>query len=245
MEAIIYGISALNHSANEALAEEGGKKEELSPWALGGIMVFSLGLGIVLFFILPLYLTHWMSYWIPLVGQSSLLFNLVDGLLRIGIFLLYVLLISTLREVRRVFEYHGAEHAAIHAYEEDKDLEVQKVKGLSPLHPRCGTAFLLWVMVISILLFSLIGRDASLATKVLSRIFLLPLIAGTSYELIRLSGKGKYRLVEWFTRPGLWLQRITTREPQEDQVEVALAALREVLEMERAKPDPWPGRQAA
>lgn len=248
VEALIYGISALNYSANEALAEEGGENGELSPWALAAIMISSLGLGIALFFILPFYLTHLASHWVPLVGRSTLFFNLVDGFLRIAVFFLYVTLISFLKDVRRVFEYHGAEHVAIHAYEEGRNLAVEKAKGLSPLHPRCGTSFLLWVMVVSIFVFSLLGRDLSLATKLVSRIFLLPLVAGISYELIKLSGKRRYSLVNWLTKPGLWLQKITTREPQDDQVEVALRALLEVLDMEKGKPDALPnlgGREAA
>jgi len=245
IEALIYGISALNYSANEALAEEGAEEKELSPWALTGIIVFSLGLGIALFFILPLYLTQLVSHWFPLLRRSVLLFNLFDGFLRILVFLLYVVLISFLKDVRRVFEYHGAEHVAIHAYEEGRNLDVEKAKGLSPLHPRCGTSFLLWVMVISILVFSLLGRDLSLNAKIFSRVFLLPLIAGISYEMIKLSGKGKFRLVDWLIKPGLWLQKITTREPQEDQLEVAIRALSEVLDMERAKIDPLPGPRAA
>jgi len=243
VEALVYGISALNYSANEALAEEEGQQAELSPWALGAVMFFSLGLGVALFFILPLYLTHLISQWILPLGRSNLIFNLMDGLLRIAVFLLYVFLISTFQEVRRVFEYHGAEHVAIHAYEEGRSLVAEKIRGLSPLHPRCGTAFLLWVMVISILAFSLIGRDVSLGLKILSRILLLPVIAGISYELIKLSGKGRYRLVDWLARPGLWLQKITTREPREDQVEVAIRALREVLDMEKGKQEAKSGPQ--
>jgi uncharacterized protein YqhQ len=245
IEALIYGISALNYSANEALVAEGTEGEELSPWALAGMMLFSLGLGIALFFILPLYMTQLVSHWFPLLRRSVLLFNLVDGFLRILVFLLYVVLISSFKDVRRVFEYHGAEHVAIHAYEEGRNLDLEKAKGLSPLHPRCGTSFLLWVMVISILVFSLLGRDLSLGSKVLSRVFLLPLVAGISYELIKLSGKGKSLLVDWLVKPGLWLQKITTREPQDDQVEVAIRALLEVLDMEKAKPDPLPGPRAA
>jgi uncharacterized protein YqhQ len=245
VEALIYGISALNYSANEALVGEGAKEEELSPWALAGIMIFSLGLGVFLFFILPLYATQLISHWSSWIRRSVLVFNLVDGVLRILVFLLYVVLISSLKDVRRVFEYHGAEHVAIHAYEEGRNLVVEKAKGLSPLHPRCGTSFLLWVMVISILVFSLLGRDLSLGAKVLSRIFLLPLIAGISYELIKFSGKGKYSLVDWLVKPGLWLQKITTREPQDDQLEVAIRALLEVLDMEQAKRDALPGPRAA
>jgi uncharacterized protein YqhQ len=245
VEALIYGISALNYSANEALVEEGAPKEELSPWALAGIMIVSLGLGVGLFFILPLYVTQLISHWFPVIRRSVLAFNLIDGVLRILVFLLYVVLISSLKDVRRVFEYHGAEHVAIHAYEEGRNLVVEKAKGLSPLHPRCGTSFLLWVMVISILVFSLLGRDLSLGAKVLSRVFLLPLVAGISYEIIKFSGRSKYSLVGWLIKPGLWLQKITTREPQDDQVEVAMRALLEVLDMERAKPDLLPGPRAA
>jgi uncharacterized protein YqhQ len=208
-------------------------------------MVLSLGLGIALFFILPLYVTQLVSHWFSLLRRSVLLFNLFDGSLRILVFLLYVVSISFLKDVRRVFEYHGAEHVAIHAYEEGRNLAVEKAKGLSPLHPRCGTSFLLWVMVISILVFSLLGRDLSLSAKVLSRVFLLPLVAGISYEMIKLSGKGKYLLVDWLTKPGLWLQKITTREPREDQLEVAIRALLEVLDMEKAKLEPLRGPRAA
>lgn len=169
----------------------------------------------------------------PITQSSSLMFNLVDGVIRIGMFLLYILAISRMKDIRRVFEYHGAEHKAIYAYEAGGDLTVERARGYSTLHPRCGTSFLLIVMVLSILVFSFIPKWAPFYVKALSRLVLIPVIAGLSYEFIKFSAKKKDNaLIKALVQPGLWLQKLTTKEPSDDQLEVALHALKEALAME-------------
>jgi uncharacterized protein YqhQ len=169
------------------------------------------------------------------VSTSSLMFNLVDGVIRVIVFLLYIIIIGMWKEMRRIFEYHGAEHKVIHAYEDGKELTMQNIKHHSPLHPRCGTSFLLIVMVISIFTFSFIPQYWPFLYKFLSRLVLIPLIAGLSYEFLKLSAKMEHnRIFHMLIQPGLLLQRLTTREPDEAQIEVALKALQEVLIFEEA-----------
>jgi uncharacterized protein YqhQ len=152
--------------------------------------------------------------------------------IRVAIFILYIVLISFLPDLRRVFQYHGAEHKAINAYEAGEELEPQRVQSFSLIHPRCGTAFLLWVMVIAIFVFAFLGRP-DWYWLIASRILLLPVIAGIAYELIRFAGKHSgNRILMTLLAPGLWLQRLTTREPTLDQIEVSIRALREVLQLE-------------
>jgi len=160
---------------------------------------------------------------------------IVEGLIRVGVFIAYILLISLLPDLRRVFQYHGAEHKAINALEAGADLTPQNVQKFSLIHPRCGTAFLLWVMVIAIFVFALVGRPAW-PWLIASRILLLPVIAGLAYELIRYAGKHQdNRVLMTLLAPGLWLQRLTTREPSDDQVEVSIQALQRVIEKEAAE----------
>ena len=232
LSALVLGMKALNFSANQSLEEE----KEVSSWTMGLTFTFALCFGIFLFFLIPLFLTKWLRFAIPMVSTSGILFNLVDGIIRLMIFLAYLWAISLFKEIRRIFEYHGAEHKSIFAFESGEALTADRVKGFSHLHPRCGTSFLLIVMVVSILVFALIPHQLSFGYKVASRVVFIPLIAGLAYEIIRFAdrkreGKG----MQVFIKPGLWLQRMTAREPSEDQIEVALCALREVLELEGSR----------
>ena len=247
---LALGMKALNFSANCALEElktgdeaqgsgtvEKAKAKKTSKpmgdLAVGATMFLSLGLGLALFFYLPLYLTQAMKNLLPITQASSLMFNLVDGVIRISIFLLYIFAISRMKDIKRVFEYHGAEHKVIYAYESGEPLTVENARKYSTLHPRCGTSFLLIVMVLSILVFSFVPRSAPFYMKALSRFVLIPLIAGLSYEFIRFSAKKKDNpIIKAAITPGLWLQRLTTREPSDDQIEVAVRALTEAVDEE-------------
>jgi len=232
LSALILGMKALNFSANQSLGEE----KEVSSWTMGLTFTFALCFGIFLFFLIPLFLTKWLRFAIPMVSTSGILFNLVDGIIRLMIFLAYLWAISFFKEIRRIFQYHGAEHKSIFAFESGEELMADRVKGFSYLHPRCGTSFLLIVMVVSILVFALIPHHLSFGYKVASRVVFIPLIAGLAYEIIRFADKKRERKsMQVFIKPGLWLQRMTAREPSEDQIEVALRALREVLELEERR----------
>jgi uncharacterized protein YqhQ len=232
LSALVLGIRALNFSANQALSEGEGEKDP-SSWTMNITFVVALCFGIFLFFLIPLFLTKWMRFAIPMLSESGLLFNLVDGAIRLMIFLAYLWAISFFKEIRRVFEYHGAEHKSIFAFESGEELMIDRVKGFSYLHPRCGTSFLLVVMVVSILVFALIPHHLPFGYKVASRVVFIPLIAGLSYEIIRFADqKRESRGIQYFIMPGLWLQRLTAREPSEAQIEVALRALQAVLELE-------------
>lgn len=224
---LLIGLKALSFSANEAAAE-GEEKEEISALAMGGTMAVALLFGILFFFILPLYMTKLL---VPVIGDSNLVFNLVDGLIRVAVFLLYIYSISRMKDIQRVFQYHGAEHKSIFAFEAGEDLTVDNVKGYSRLHPRCGTSFLLIVMLVSILVFSLIPKIWPFYLKAGSRVVLLPLIAGISYECLKWSAKHENsKLVRFLIAPGLALQRLTTREPDEGQLEVAIRSMEEALD---------------
>ena len=237
---LALGMKALNFSANAALEDESkkdgkpaGGKSQLSELALAGTMVLSLGLGLLLFFYLPLFLTQLMKNVLPVTQASSLAFNIVDGVIRISLFLAYIIVISRMKDIKRVFEYHGAEHKAIFTHEAGEELTVANARKYSTLHPRCGTSFLLIVMVLSILVFSVVPKDSPFYIKALSRLVFIPVIAGLSYEFIKFSAKKKdNRFISALVRPGLWLQKLTTREPSDDQLEVALKALSEALTME-------------
>ncbi len=221
-ESLVIGMQALSFSANQSLEEE---EEELSAKELALSMGLALALGILLFVVAPTTLTKLIDRFIPGVFVQ----NLVEGVIRIGIFLLYILAISRMKDIQRVFQYHGAEHKVIHAYEAGEELTVANIQKYSTLHPRCGTSFLLIVMVVSIFLFAFLGKQV-LWWRILSRLLLMPLVAGISYELIKLSGKyGTRPLVKILIGPGLMLQKLTTREPDDSQVEVAVKALEGIL----------------
>jgi len=234
VQSLALGLKSLNFSAEAAFAEDeeqadsaAEKAKSSGLWMIVPSMLFALVLGIGLFFMLPLWLTELVQRVVPAVG-NGIVFNLVDGLFRAVIFLIYVFGISLLRDIRRVFQYHGAEHKVVHAYEAKVPFEVAEVQKFSTLHPRCGTSFLLFVMVVAILVFSLLPTDASLLWKIIPRIALLPLIAGLSYEIIRYSAR--HRDSSFWSAvmtPGLWLQRVTTRQPDDDMIEVAIRAFHE------------------
>ncbi len=217
------GLRALNMSAKLAFPEEEqlGKGESWFTYALAVILAVGG------FVVLPLYLANMVP---GLRTGNSILFNLVEGLIRITFFLAYLYLISRLKDIHRVFQYHGAEHKTVYTYEAGEELTVENARKYTTLHPRCGTAFLMIVLVISILVFSIAGNP-NLWLKVLSRLLLLPVVAGISYEALRYSG-GNYNKfwVRVLTKPGLWLQKLTTAEPTDDMLEVAIAALKRVTE---------------
>jgi len=232
-EALWLGMRALNFSANEALEREDGKKEEIGVWTMAATMAAALAFSLGLFLALPLLITNLLSSYYGQVGKNSVLFNLTDGVLRMTIFLGYVSGISVMKDIRRVFEYHGAEHKTIAAHEAGVPLTVENARPYSRIHPRCGTSFLIAVIALSILVFSLIPGSWPLWAKGLSRLLLLPLIAGLGYEFIKYSAKNCGNpLVKALMKPGLWLQQLTTREPSDDQIEVAIRSLEEALAME-------------
>ncbi len=231
-QALTLGIKAIEFSARKAF--EGENEKPSNSLTLFLTMVVAIILGIAVFIMLPLYATKLLGILFPSISESSLLFNFVDGIIRIIFFLIYLALVGMWKEMRRVFQYHGAEHKVIHAYESKKDLILKEVKDYSPHHPRCGTSFLLIVMVVSILTFSLIPQDWSFTNKFLSRLILIPVIAGLSFEFLKLSSKMKNNpLMKLFIQPGLLLQNLTTREPDDSQIEVAIRALEELLTIER------------
>jgi uncharacterized protein YqhQ len=197
-------------------------------FAMAGAMVLALLLAVGLFFLLPLFATHYLAAAVP--GLSgTVAFNLVDGAIRVAVFVLYIAGIARMEDIRRLFQYHGAEHKVIHAYEGKAELTPESVETYPRLHPRCGTSFLLFVMVIGILVFSLIPKESSLLAKALLRIPLIPAIAGISYEVLRISARRlDTPLFRVLVAPGLWLQRLTTREPDRSQIEVAIESFRRV-----------------
>lgn len=221
IESLIMGIEALTYSAGQATGEE----EELTPFQIFITIAVALGLTILLFAVLPTAAAHMLNK----IAPGSLVQNIIEGFFRITIFLAYVVAIGRMADIQRVFQYHGAEHKVINAYEAGDLLQPDHVQKYSTLHPRCGTSFLLIVMVISILLFSLLGHQA-LWWRILSRILLLPVVAGISYEILKLSGKyAATPLCRFLIAPGLWLQKLTTSPPDNGQVEVAIAAFGAVL----------------
>ncbi len=229
-QALSLGIRALEFSANKAFE---GTEETPGSFSIAVTMVVGIVLGIGLFILLPLYATKLLGMLLPGISDSSFLFNFTDGVIRVLIFLLYVILIGVWKEMARIFMYHGAEHKVIHAYEEGRDLTVECVRNYSTLHPRCGTSFLMIVMVVSILIFSFIPQSWMFFYKFLSRIVLIPVIAGTSFELLKMSARLQDKpFVNMLIKPGLLLQRLTTREPDDAQIEVAIRALVEVLKAE-------------
>ncbi len=219
IDSLVVGIKALSHSASLALEEE---EEKLSSMDIAISIHLALGIFAGLFIALPAFLSSLGDQFI----SSTFVYNLVEGLIRIGIFLAYLLLISQMKDIRRVFEYHGAEHKAIFTWENGEELTPENARKFTTLHPRCGTNWLIIVLVISIFVFSFLGRPG-LVTRIVSRVLLIPLVAGLAYEAIKiLSRYQDNRLAYILTLPGLLLQRITTREPDDSQLEVAFAALK-------------------
>jgi len=225
IEALVLGTKALMTSARIASAEDEG--EEISDWMLWGTVAVSLVLAVGIFFVIPLVVTNRFIY--PYV-ESSVLANVLEGLLRFVVFLLYLYLVGLMPDMRRVFAYHGAEHRVVNGYEAGVPLEVESMRGYSTAHTRCGTSFLLVVLIIAIIIFALLGKPP-LWLGIISRIVLIPVIAALGYEYIRFGSAHHHNpLVRLLVLPGMALQSLTTREPDDKQVETALYALKRVLE---------------
>ena len=228
IEALVLGISSLVYSANVSLEEEG---EELSGGSLWLMLLVSIVFAVALFFLAPLFITKLLDPYI----SSSLVFHLIEGGVRLVIFLGYLKAVSLLPDIKRVFSYHGAEHKTIHAYEAGVPLEAESIRKYSTAHARCGTAFLLAVLIIAIIVFALIGRQV-VWLMVLSRILLLPVIAALGYEATQFGARHMNNgLVRALVTPGLWLQGLTTREPDDSQIEVAVAALQQAVAVDQGE----------
>jgi uncharacterized protein YqhQ len=231
-ESLAIGFRALAISANYAAQEEGSEGEVKTEIGRGQIIfsfALAIGFALMLFKVGPALLTSWLPV------EDTKWFVIVEGVIRVSVFIAYIALIGLIPDLKRVFQYHAAEHKAINALEAGSDLSPANVQKFSLIHPRCGTAFLLWVMVIGIFVFALVGRP-SWPWLIGSRILLLPVIAGLAYELIRFAGKhSDSRVLMVLLAPGLWLQRLTTRHPTLDQIEVSIRALEEVRRREDAE----------
>ena len=222
IETLVLGMKALTYSADVSLGEE---SKEVPKWAIPLMLLVSMTFGIGLFFLAPLFAARSLDSFI----SSSIVSNFLEGVIRLALFLAYVSLIGLMPDIRRVFAYHGAEHMTVHAFEHDETLDTASVRKYSTAHPRCGTAFLLVVMVIAIVVFAFLGRP-NLFLSVISRVVLLPVIAAVSYEVIRFSGAhAQHTLVRLITAPSLALQSLTTREPDDDQIEVAIHAMKRAI----------------
>jgi len=223
IETLVLGTSALMYSAQVATEEE---EEKITPAMVWGSVLLGVALAVGLFFILPLLAARLFDPFI----SSAFLSNIIEGVLRIVFFIIYLLLVGRMKEIREVFAYHGAEHMSVNAFEAGVPLEMESVRRYSTAHTRCGTSFLLTVLVLSILVFALLGRPG-IWLAIASRVLLVPVIAALSYEFIRFEADFSHnRLVHWLMLPGLWLQAMTTRQPDEHQLEVGITALKKTLE---------------
>jgi uncharacterized protein YqhQ len=239
-QAMVLGVRALRYSALEALDEEKAaevkakKKPEFSNWLLTLNLVCSLGFFILFYKFLPLYVATFIQHHYGVI-HNFIAFNLVDGVIRLALFLAFLVLLAQSKEIKRVFEYHGAEHKVVWAFETTGGhVDLENARHATRFHPRCGTSFLLVVMVIALVIY-LFLPFRSFAWKLISRILLLPVIAGVSYEFIRFAAKSQGWIWRWASQPGLWLQRITTREPDDTQLEVAMKALESAMELEKTR----------
>jgi len=231
LETLVLGMKSLLYSANVAVEAEG---EHISGGAAWGMVAGSVAFAVALFFIAPLFLTRAIAAYI----ESSVLFSLVEGFIRLGFFIAYLKLVGLAASLKQVFAYHGAEHKTVNAYEAGVPLAVDEVRNYQTAHRRCGTSFIFVVLVIAIFAFALVGRP-SLGLMVMWRVILIPVIAGVSYEIIQFGARHeKSRLVRAFLAPGLWLQRLTTREPDDSQLEVAIAALSRAVEIDGRETEP-------
>jgi uncharacterized protein YqhQ len=235
-QAMWLGVKALKFSANVAMADENSKEgkpegSEIPAWVMTANLVFSLLFFIVLYKFVPLWLTTQLQGVYPVI-ENRFLFNLVDGVIRIAIFITFLFGLSRYKDIHRVFEFHGAEHKVVFNFESGKPVTTANAQSYVTFHPRCGTSFLLVVMVISMVLYTLLPVDG-FAAKFAARIVLLPLIAGLSYELIRFAARKRGSLLALMTAPGLWLQKITTQPPSDPQVEVAIRALDAAMALEK------------
>jgi uncharacterized protein YqhQ len=236
-QAMSLGMKALKFSADVSLEEiqkeekkKGKETKEVPGWVLAANLIFSLLVFIFMYKFIPLYLATSLKNVYPVLG-GRIPFNLTDGLIRMGIFILFMFALSLMKDIRRVFEFHGAEHKVVFNFESGKPVNVANAQQFTTFHPRCGTSFLFVVIIVSIVFYTFIPFDGFLA-KLLCRIALLPLIAGVSYELIRFAAKRRGSVLSTMTAPGLWLQRITTKPPADDQTAVAIRALEGAMALE-------------
>lgn len=250
IESMVTGVKCLMFSAElyDVDGEEGYEPSKFEKWlddklgdkikdiAIYAAVAMALVMGIGLFMLLPTVLVGLVKGLFP-ENTHTVVLNLTEGLVRMLIFLIYLALVSRMKDIQRVFEYHGAEHKTIAAYEHGEELTPENAAKYSRLHPRCGTSFLLIVMVISILFFSFLRWD-NVFQRILFRLLLLPVVAGVSYEIIKFAGRSKNKIVQLLAKPGLWLQKLTTREPDASQLEVAIASLKAVLTDNR-EDDKW------
>ena len=227
IESLVIGMKSLSYSAKMA----GEEDEQLTDKEMAGTIVFALVLASILFIAIP----TGAAKLFHVITADPVFLNLMEGFLRLIIFLAYIWGISRMKDIRRVFQYHGAEHKTIHCYEAGLPLTIANVQQFSRLHPRCGTNFLLIVMLVSIFVFAFLGWP-SLAERIASRILLLPVVAGISYEIIRLAGRSDNKIIQTAIKPGLWLQYLTTRPPADDMVEVAIESVKAVLPKEEIIP---------
>ena len=234
IDSLVLGMSSLTYSAS--FFEEEGEKKELSEAEaakakkkedamMGGTVALSIVLAVAIFMLLP----YWLSTFFSRLGWSDTGIAVAEGIIRVAIFLAYVVGISVMKDIQRVYMYHGAEHKCINCIEHGMDLTVENVKKSSRLHKRCGTSFLFFVVIVSVILFIFIRVDSPLL-RVVVRILLIPVIAGISYELIRLAGRSEGKIIGLLSRPGMMLQKLTTREPDDDMIEVGIASVESVFD---------------
>ena len=230
IETVALGTSALMYSARVSTETE---DEKITTGMIWGSVVVGVVLAVALFFVLPLLIVRVFDAYIA----SSFISNLIEGAVRIAFFIVYLVIIGRMRDIREIFAYHGAEHMSVNAYESGVTLDVYNVRNYSRAHTRCGTSFLLVVLVIAVVVFALLGRPP-IWIGILSRIILIPVIAAVSYEFLKFEAKYSHnRLVRWLLIPGLWLQALTTRQPTDSQLEVAIAVMKKALETDGIYPD--------
>jgi len=233
-QAMALGLKALKFSANAMLEGEARKEvKEIPNWAISLNMVLSLGFFIFLYKFIPLYAVTALEKWYPVL-KGRIAFNAADGLIRMAIFLAFLFVVSRMKDIHRVFQYHGAEHKVVFNFESGQPVNVRNAQTFTTYHPRCGTSFLMVVMVVSMCVYTLIPFEG-FGMKLLSRVLLLPVIAGVSYELIRFAAKRRGSFMATLTAPGLWLQRITTKPPSDEQAAVAIHALEGAMALEKSQ----------
>ena len=233
ISSMVIGVKSLMFSAKFYDVEDENKKEQkketkenMSDWMIYGSVIVAICMSVGLFIVLPNVISN---IFVPNKEANPIIYNLVESIVKIAIFLGYLFAVSLMKDIQRTFEYHGAEHKTIFCYENGEELIPENVKKYSRFHPRCGTSFLLFVVIISIIVFSLVGVYKNPFINLGLRLLLLPLVAGISYEIIKFAGRSTSKYITWLNAPGKWLQRLTTREPDEKQIEVAIAALKAVI----------------
>lgn len=235
IDSLVLGMRSLMYSASFFEEEEDAKKEMRADEAvrakkkedamMGGTVALSIVLAVAVFMLLP----YWLSTFFARLGWSDTAIAVMEGVIRVAVFLAYVVGISLMKDIQRVYMYHGAEHKCINCIEHGMDLTMENVRESSRIHKRCGTSFLFFVIIISVILFIFI-RVESPVLRVVVRLLLIPVIAGISYELIRLAGRSDGKLIGWLSKPGMMLQRLTTREPDDDMIEVGIASVEAVFD---------------